>query len=83
MCYDGACSYASREMRKPKKAPLTLHHTLSIVQVKPTATALAMLGILAHDTPLGAVFTPAGRLVGKSTRWTTKHAGLMSSQKST
>lgn len=68
---------------KTGKSPLTIHNTHSIVQVKPVATALAVLGIQTHDTSLGAFFTLTGHLVGKGTRWTARHAGLLSGQKPT
>lgn len=80
-CCDDACSCVSREMRKQE--PLTIHHTHSVVQVKPVSTALARLGIQTHDTSLGTFFTLIGHLVGKGTRWTARHAGLLSSQKTT
>lgn len=68
---------------KKGRLPLTLHHTPSILEVKSIATVLALLGVLAYDTPFWAVFTLAGRLVGKCARWTTRRAGLSSGQKMT
>lgn len=80
--HDGVWLWARRE-RNERKAPLTLHHTHSILQVEPAATALALLGVLAHCAPFGAVLTEAGQLVGKRARWTMWCAGLLSGQETT
>lgn len=62
-------------------APFALYHALSLLQVQSTATALALPAVLAHDTPLGTLLAPAGRLVSKSCRWTMGRAGLFICQK--
>lgn len=65
------------------EAPLALYHALSLLQVQSTATALALSVVLAHDTPLGTLLAAAGRLVSKSSRWTSGRAGLFICQKMT
>lgn len=65
-------------LRKPSR---TLDYTHSFVQIKATATPLALFGILACHTPLHAVLTLSRGLVAKRTRRTACHAGLLSRQK--
>lgn len=76
-----------REVQKGKKkeewAPHTRHHAHSLLEVEPTAAALALPAVLAHDAALPAFLAPTWCLISEEVGWTVSAAGALVGQEVT